>query len=252
MPDDTVVFSTLKLAPITEAIIDFRVELPSTVDINTLEEIHDQLKDEFPIKAARTSTETEFRFEPGKDVVFTPKAPKTEGFYFKNQLGDMVVQVRLDGFTLSKLKPYRDWSSFELKFRQLWAIYSHEASPSVITRIAVRYLNRIDLPLGATLKDYLLTVPEIAPQLPQGLSDFLMRIVINDEKTSAVAIVTESSDVVRESTEQYPVILDIDAFRHVSLQVDDESIWGILQELRNFKNQVFFGSLTNSAIEGFK
>ena len=45
--------------------------------------------------------------------------------------------------------------------------------------MALRYINRINIPLPFTdFKQYLRTTPEIARELPQGLSTFLMRLVI--------------------------------------------------------------------------
>ena len=75
-------------------------------------------------------------------------------------------------------------------------------SPKKVIRLGLRYINRIEIPLPMRdFKDYILTVPEIAPGVPQGLERFFMRLVIPSDEAQAVAVVTQSmepgKDIVR-------------------------------------------------------
>jgi uncharacterized protein (TIGR04255 family) len=85
--------------------------------------------------------------------------------------------------------------------------------PENITRLAVRYINRLDLPLPvADLKDYLRPVPKIAPGLPQSLSGYFMQLQIPQEDIKGVLILNEAL-VPPPSPDVGSVLLDIDIFR---------------------------------------
>ena len=81
-----------------------------------------------------------------------------------------------------------------------------------VIRLALRYINRIEIPLPMRdFKDYILTVPEIAPGVPQGLERFFMRLIIPSDEAQAVAVVTESMEPVTDN-KTVPVIFDIDVY----------------------------------------
>jgi uncharacterized protein (TIGR04255 family) len=70
----------------------------------------------------------------------------------------------VDGFSASKLAPYTDWHDLRTQARDLWAKYRKATDPVLITRLALRYINRIDIPLPISdLKEYMRTIPEISP-----------------------------------------------------------------------------------------
>lgn len=164
-----------------------------------------------------------------------------------------MVQARLDGFTFSRLKPYDKWESLRDEARELWQHYIRIASPENVTRVALRYINRIEIPLPMRdFKDYILTTPEIAPDLPQGLESFFMRLVIPDSKTQAVAIVTETMEPVDESSKRLPLILDIDVFRMAAFNVQDNAMWETFEYLHDLKNDIFLKSITPKAKELFQ
>jgi uncharacterized protein (TIGR04255 family) len=65
------------------------------------------------------------RFEVRASVALTPTvATRAEqrqlGYAFTSQAGVEIVQVRIDGFTFSRLHPYTSWDSFSAEARQLW------------------------------------------------------------------------------------------------------------------------------------
>jgi len=244
------VFPTLKNPPITEAVIDIRVELPNEVSLETLQTIQGLLAPRFPKMDQRFSVEAQFKVdEEGAKFIGLPSQP--DGFLLSSDKEPVRVQVRLDGFTINMLSPYTKWATFSADARQLWECYKKTARPTKITRLAVRYINRLELAPERDFTDFILTVPEIAPKLPQKLADYLMRLVIPNESGS-IAVLTESTVPRSPSSSTYPIVLDIDVFRFVQLAADDAEIWSIMEELRNYKNLIFFGSLNPTFLETFK
>jgi uncharacterized protein (TIGR04255 family) len=68
---------------------------------------------------------------------------------------------------MSHLAPYENWNAVRDEARRLWALYRSIAKPSKLIRLAVRYINRIDMPLPlGDFKDYLRTVPDVTTREP--------------------------------------------------------------------------------------
>jgi uncharacterized protein (TIGR04255 family) len=98
--------------------------------------------------------------------------------------------------------------------------------------------------------DYLAIPPDIPRGLPQGLASFLMRFVIPNPATGAIAIVTQSFESPSETHAQ--VILDIDVFKDVELPINGDECWSQFDALRDYKNAIFFESITERTKEMYK
>lgn len=241
-------------APITEALIDIRVKLPPQTDLAKLAVFHEAIKQRYPAKQERVSWRGHLEVKASTVAqVSQSVAGGPDGYLFTSADGRQVIQARLDGFTFSRLKPYDKWESLRDEARELWQHYIRIASPETVTRIALRYINRIEIPLPIRdFKEYILTTPEIAPDLPQGLGSFFMRLVIPDAQAQAVAIVTETVEPVDESSNQLPLIFDIDVFRTTAFDVEGKALWETLDQLHDLKNDIFFKSITPKAKELFR
>ena len=125
-------------------------------------------------------------------------------------------------------------------------IYRNICKPLDVRRTAMRYVNRLDLP-GPLLdfKDYLRTIPEIAPDLSQGLSAFFMQLQIPQQDLNCMLIINEGL-LPSLSPEIVSVLLDFDLFREQVWQSDDEDIWEFLEKLRYRRNLAFEASITDN------
>lgn len=168
-----------------------------------------------------------------------------------------VLQCRLGGFTLSRLCPYGEWQDLRDESQKMWALFYKIVGPETITRLAVRYINEIKLPLPISdFSDYFTCAPQIPESLPQVLSGFLQRVIIPDEAEKCVSIVThalEGSQPNVNDGASITVILDIDVFRTTSIEASNfDEIWNVLDVLRAQKNRMFFEHLTETAVRIFE
>ena len=237
-------------APITEAIIDIRAELPEEMTVALLGKMHSVEESAYPSKKSRHLAMVEGQIGGATASAFATS--KQVGILCLSKDERQVFQARLDGFTMSRLAPYERWEPFRDEAKRLWHVYQSIAKPTCVTRIAVRYINRIDLPLPISeLKDYLRTVPEVSTELPQQLSGYFMQIRIPQDDIVATLLLNEAIiEPVRPGVAS--VILDIDVFRSDALPTDDDRVWEILEGLRMRKNEVFEASITNKARELFR
>lgn len=249
MSEDTV----FPRAPITEALLDIRVELPKRTVLKDLEAFQKDIREVFSQKQTRVSFTAKI---PIKDVGVSPPSIATsggaDGLMFRSPEEQKVVQARLDGFTFNKLKPYEQWAIFRDEARNLWNVYYEIAKPVRVTRIALRYINRIEIPFPIRdFKDYILTVPEIAPTLPQGLQQFFMRLDIPMPNGRVMARITQTLEK-RTEVERLPFIFDIDVWQLVDYEGQANEMWDEFKKLREIKNKIFFESITEKTKELFR
>jgi len=235
-------------APITEALIDIRVELSSDVTLKTLEAIHNEVKVRYPGKKQRVHAQGQFSV--GGEIGAMAKQT-VMGFALSSEDGKQIFQIRLDGFTFSRLRPYGNWGELRDEGQRLWGIYRRMVSPRRITRVAVRYINQIDIPIpDFDYKDYFRTIPEVSPVLPQRLSGFFMQLQFPQADFGGLLILTQTA-VPPPSPGMNSVILDLDVFKDGVEVVSDDELWALLETLRNRKNEFFEGCITDRARELF-
>jgi uncharacterized protein (TIGR04255 family) len=239
----------LSKAPIREALIDLRVQ-PELPAAKVFEKASNDFASIYPTQKPMHADEIGVYLK-GEEAPETTLKHREVGYRFESSDGKDVAQFRIDGFTLSRLEPYRDWGSLCEEAKELWRIYRKYGKPESIVRVAVRYINvmRIPLPIG-NLSDYLTAPPTVPKQLPQTLQSFLNRIIFDESSLNARCILTQALE--GADGDRAAIILDIDAIQEGRYRPDSEEIWQRLEELRELKNKVFFSSITKRTVEIFR
>lgn len=239
----------LTKAPITEALIDIRVKLPSDFDVNRLD-IHGKIIKEYPTRHELSSFGGKFGVKDGQPLSDISEIKK-EGFRYTSHDKLYVFQSRLDGFTLSRLKPYETWALLKSEGHKLWSLYKEITNP-IIVRVALRYINRITIPLPITDFGAFFTAPPIIPdKLPQGIISYFNRTVIHEPNIGANAIVTNSMEPLSQP-DTVPIMFDIDVYKIKSSGFDENELWETLEKIRDFKNKIFYNSITAKQLEELK
>lgn len=230
----------LSNAPIIEAVIDIQVTLPDT-DISKIKKAHTAISEEFPKQSERLrgSLTVKMGQPPDTDLNIT-------GYAFRSTDERKIVQMRLDGFSFSILKPYDTWETLRDEAHKLWNLYYEITRPLSINRIAVRYINRLELPLPILdFNKYLVAPPTMPKQLPQGVANFLLRSLVPIPDSKTLVVLTQFLEPLK--SEQFAnIVLDIDVYE--TNQEDHEltpsNIWMKLENFHNLKNDFFFESIT--------
>ncbi len=245
-------YPILRNAPITEALIDFRIKIKDGFDAGQIEALYDVISGQYPDKKARHRLQGRFEFKQGEKPV-SLSAETVEGYIFTSADKKQVFQARIDGFTFNRLKPYDRWETLREEAQRLWHLFRDLIS-SEIVRVGLRYINKFDIPLfPQPLRDfneYLTAAPIVPEGLPQGVSSFLTRVVIQNQEIDAAAIITQAFEQIIDP-KFIPIILDIDAFKQKD-RIGEEEAWQALEDLRLFKNAIFFSSITERTKELFK
>ncbi len=233
-------------APIKEAIIDLRVALPEGFFLEKLKDIYPYISDNFPTVEPFYQGIGAITYQPGATFQIDASEKQT-GFWFRSEDNLQTFQATLEGFTFNRLAPYNSWEEFSNTARNLWQIYKEICQPVHVTRAAISYINQINIPASELmdLKEYLSTIPEVSPHLPQkALQSFFMQLQIPQQDLDCMLVINEAI-APPTNPEIVTVILDLDLFRHQLWESNDEDIWRFLERLRMRKNEVFEASITD-------
>lgn len=233
-------------APIAEAIIEIRCDLPADT---TLEALAAAAPTEgFPTVEATVTVTGMLEVRP--DGIEQRTTGEQTGHLFRSEDGRAVVQARLDGYSFGCLAPYDRWEAFSAEAERHWHRYRDVASPSKARRLGVRYVNRVNIPgQRVEIKDYLRTAVDVSPYLPQMISNFFLQVVVPLPRFRAFATVT-STIVPPEHEDSTSLILDIDTWQDVDVDLAGEAggqeIASRLEVLREAKNYVFEACITDA------
>lgn len=239
--------------PITEAIIDLRIAPLATEPARLLEIFRASLSNEYPVNQELQSVAAHFVVAGGDDGKPTADmATASLGILRSNPEKNQIVQLKLNGFTFSRLRPYHSWDAFAFHARSLWDQYRELCAEKVIvTRLAIRTINRLDIPEPVgDLKKWLKTYPEVGQDLPQLLDGYFMQIAQSHTGIRCKNLINQT--VQAPSVEgTVAIILDIDLFRDENVPQEEEEIWMLFEQMRDVKDEIFHACITDETIRLF-
>jgi uncharacterized protein (TIGR04255 family) len=240
----------LRNAPISEALVDIRMATDASLDRSALKPLEEELRARFPKIQEKRGFLAEFRVEEGKLGVPSARDMGFQGLRLTSDDGTRVVQFRPDGFTLNNVGAYVGGDPLLKEALEIWGRFAARAHPKTVTRVALRYLNRLELPFreGDDFHRFLVAPPELPVGSPQRVSGFLSRVIAIDEM-GASAIITQKLEETTQPQRVPTVIIDIDVFRGGDFGIDSDDLKPILEELRQIKNRAFFSLLTEEAVK---
>ena len=248
------VYPHLSKAPIAEAVIDLRITAPKPVDLKILEDAQSKIEAHYPGRKVKRLLQFKTKIQDADkvDSSLVDKVDEIEGFQFISTDQKQIVQFRKTGFTFSRLFPYTDWETIRSQSRQLWEYYSSLIGEFVVTRVALRYINRISI--GATNEEFASTF-KVKPPYPTipgiTIHSFVNNTTLVEEEGGIKANYIFAKETSKPGDPNQIIILDIDAYQLVSTN-DDQEIFSLFEDLRRFKNELFFNSLTETAIDRYR
>jgi uncharacterized protein (TIGR04255 family) len=222
------------------------VTLPPGVTTDALAQIQVGQEATYPHRGNLFFQETQLVAGSG---VSPASGPTLVGHSFHSRDGKQIIRARLGEFFFSRLQPYEGWEQFRNEARRMWEVYGALAKPEAITRVAVRFVNRLDIALAdARLKDYLRALPDLPEGLPPIASDFFMQVQVPQEELQGMLILNEGT-LKPAPPGITSILLDIDLFREKDLPQEEAALWGFVERLRLRKNQVFEECITDRTRE---
>ena len=227
-----------------------RIDNLEITAIEKLEEIHTLISDTYPDKKKQINYIGKLTFKE-EEQVKNDSDTQIRGFLFSNKDNTRKVQIRIDGFTFNMLNPYAEWDVFSKEAFRLWKIYDEKLKPKNVIRIALRYINKIEIPLPIEdFQEYIINMPPIPKSLPQSYNNFFMQINVPYDNNGTNVIVTETIENLTKDT--LPFILDIDTYKTGDIKRDTEQLKKEFENLREIKNKTFEDCITDKTRKLFE
>jgi uncharacterized protein (TIGR04255 family) len=226
-------------APILEAVL--QINTSGEVTAAAVAGMHPLFAESYPTKHQVFEP-----FEEQTEDGATTVASKFVGYDFVDQAGKRHVAARTSGISLRQLWPYDRWETFAAEAKRVWTIY-RSLNLSPIEWISLRYINRLEIPAPVTdLREYLRTLPEIAPELPHVIKSFLLRLEL--PATNEIDIIVLQGTVKTSKPVVEALMLDIEV-RSSARTYSEDQIWERFEDLRVRKNDTFESCITEKVRE---
>lgn len=234
--------------PIHEAVFELRVVRQPNLDVKVLSEAQEALGSDYSEAHEIRALNFKLNLPSGS----TRTQDDIDGYRYESIDKTKVIQFRADRFAFSMIRSYYDWEQLESKAWKSWTAYLKFAKPRFISRIGTRFINFIDIPIGANVDDYLAAAPKAPPKFEGERAGFHSRI--NLQATDGYRVTL--NQVLDYKTEnKIRIIIDIDAYILLEgLEIpanNEEQIRSYFPRLRKIKNSLFFDSVTDLALKPY-
>ncbi|RIZ70303.1 MAG: TIGR04255 family protein [Methylococcales bacterium] len=235
--------------PITEAVIEVRVN--KEISIGLTEKIANKLLKNYPNKLPSINI-IQQSFDNGIASLNANNGIQ-HGFQLRSNDQLDVAIISQSSVTVARLAPYQGGVSLYDKFVNVWKAWKAIAKIQPISRIGVRYINRIDIPLTDAnkieLRDYLTFYPESPDLSNLPIAEYLIKVTqqVNEMWSATITSATLQPILVNHIS----LLLDIDVFRTEHIPIKDEDLWTMITEARSIKNTVFQSCITQKTRDLF-
>jgi uncharacterized protein (TIGR04255 family) len=178
--------------PVVEALCELYFE-GSDWDDTVPGQFYDLIKQDFPVKRQRENQEAQ--------VVVTNTGEASAGIkrlapwmQFITSNGNRLIQIGRDVLVVNQLQPYPHFDDWEPLIYSTLAHYRSLTRPKGVTRLGLRYINRVLIPeTQIRMEDYF----TVYPQLPQAMGDihgrFMIRVDLPHQEGGHAVLLTFGS-----------------------------------------------------------
>jgi uncharacterized protein (TIGR04255 family) len=234
-------------APIIEAIIELR--FGGAFSDKELARLRAHFKSSFPTIEDRTN----IKVEVGQSGVTTLESPA--GFKMTATNAVDLVLVGVDTFATVRLAPYERWEHFRAAAETNFSEFTEAVGRKVVSRIGVRFMNRLDVPLkevdGSSLNKFL----KVGVSIPLDVSSVIEQFSFTFqgvERSTGAKLNINSGVMPPALIDHLSLLLDIDVYWDSDIPGRIDKMFEKVEQLRHAKNSVFEHSITDQARELFR
>ena len=239
--------------PIVEAVLQMRFGTP--LSDGELKRVPHLLASEYPKSKDENEFQLKFRIEKGAPVG-TPQPERRDHGSRMLSANDQRMVVIRQGYILYVFQaPYQGWDEFVDGARFVFDTVRDKIGYKEVTRLGLRYINRIDIPLKDDElyypQDYL-TIGAWRP--PDGVTENmrLFSAVVESDLSHDKLIARVGTGTAEEAIISHGSLLfDIDIISQVDVPKKPDDIWALLGRMRDAKNAIFESGVTDKARQLF-
>ncbi len=146
--------------------------------------LYDKLRDTFPTRRERHA----IALPLAGPAPLGPATGTIERLQFVSSDENTMVQLAPDLLAVNSLRPHLGWPDLRDTLLDVLAAYQTIAAPTALTMAAVRYINRVEIPLrsGFALERFFAVLPGLPEGVPQNVTTFLMHTEVGYEDPPAL------------------------------------------------------------------
>lgn len=237
--------------PIVEAVIEHRFE--QTLSEDALKKFVRNVDGSYPTTEQMFDVSLEVTpVAAGQDAATVAKQ-ELAGYRMTASDSINIVVLRKDRIATARRAPYCGWREFSEKANENLLALKKVSGYRTVTRIAARYINRIDIPTQAghatNAKDYILAAPDL-PAEAAAVDAYSLQLSMPVPAIAGHAVV-RTGPVTSPLIDHTSLLLDIDLYRDQNLPQKDADLVQLLEEIRLQKNYLFEAFITARAREIF-
>ena len=235
-----------KHAPITEAVIEIKID--SALNQAEVEKATTKFRTHYPQdqRVENVTLALLIDAKPGGD----PKTWVDRNIGHRRSSLDLTQLLVLfpSSLMVSQLAPYPGWDQFYRRFCRDWRIWKKAVGFKTVSRIGVRYINRIDIPMlekNVEHETYLNVYPKL-PDIISHVGAYAVQAVSSFEDIGC-KLTLNSAVVPAPILDHASFIVDQNIAREIDPPQSDKAIFQLLNEIRMKKNAVFEACVTDRA-----
>ncbi len=246
----------LKTTPIVEAVLELFFEPGKDVKMEQIEAFAAEVGERFPLKNPIYEQLFAFKIDPPTASQSVTDV-KPVGLDLRNTAKNRVLLPRVDRFTVSYLSPYVSWPALLVDLKAYYEIYKAHVPHGPLARLGMRYINHVEITFvdgRVDLDEYLKTGPKLPTEYGLedvvGAYDSTVLIPVPTEDQLCRAKVRLKLSELRDAL--LPMILDIDVFYAITAPLTWDAIAQRFEVMRQARNAIFFGTLTEKALSTYR
>ncbi len=235
--------------PILEAVIG--ITFAQTLDGKALAKADERIGKHYPAHEDVHQTNFNVSLNIGEDrkMIAAPTEGTTvHGHKRTNPNLDELTILMPNSITVSQLAPYPGWDTFMARFKRDFHGYMGRQKTRQLSRVGVRYINRIDIPVSGEIiehEQYL----NFHPRVPDTLGPIVgygMQVSFDIEKIDG-QVTLRTTPVASPTLGHASFMLDIDVYTTSNLPMNEAALYELLGHMRVAKNRVFEECITQRA-----
>lgn len=240
-----------KRPPITEAVIG--ITFSSSMDATQLAAVSDVLQEYYPHKQGVSAYDVSLKINtqlPGENQAdLTP----TNGYRLSTDDQTQLVVLWPNSLTISQLPPYKGWNEFLGRFKRDWKRVKRKLGFQQLSRIGVRYINRIDIPANEPVVEHeiFLNIYPKMPDILNPLDAYAIQASVTLKDINC-QLTINSASVPSPLLHHVSFVLDTDIFSDKNPPQSDEDLIELLIKIRAEKNKVFEACISTHARSLFR
>ncbi|MBI5877344.1 MAG: TIGR04255 family protein [Chloroflexi bacterium] len=228
---------------IQEALCEIHFRLPENVEWKPtlFGEVFKQIQQDFP--ELEPLMQVGFRFQVGAKGVGQEVSQPQPRMRYRHANRNLLLQLSATILTVNVLPRYDGWDQMSRDVLDGWERVSRIVSPAMITRVGLRYINRIERSgPGQTLGDWLKANDYVPGAILSSMSGFFARVEASPETNRRLVVTV--GEIARSDQSGADIILDLDSIIEKEMSPTVDTIAPIINVLHDAIWQVFATSMT--------